>query len=111
MGRAVERTNSRKKSINESVSYQQLKFNSESACKDHKDVRSNFSSIELPRKQTPTPTPKPNSQKSHTRTQKSEDSEEKPAPYGLVQNEEPVEDNVRTERGYKEMYLCKFKNL
>lgn len=111
MGRAVERSSSRRKTINESVSYQQVKFNSESAgkeLKERKDVRSNFSSIELPRKQTP----KPSSQKSqHSHTQKSEESAQKAAPYGLVQNEEPLEENVRTERGYKEMYLCKFKNL
>jgi hypothetical protein len=81
----VERTNSRKKSVNDSLSYQQLKFNSSSASKDRRDsrdiketrdIRSNFSSIELPRKQTPLPV--------HTHTQQSSEGEK--APYGLVQN-------------------------
>jgi hypothetical protein len=30
---------------------------------------------------------------------------------GLVQNEEPAEDPNRTERSYKDIYLCKFKNV
>ncbi len=33
------------------------------------------------------------------------------APYELIQNEEPAEDIFRSERGYKEMYLNKFKNI
>lgn len=40
-------------------------------------MRSNFSSIELPRKQTPLPV--------HTHTQQSSEGEK--APYGLIQNE------------------------
>lgn len=84
-----------------------------------KEFNSNCSSVELIRKEgkegkegKESKEVKQTAQTPKRGTSRHSEQELSIAPYGLVQNEEPVDlEANRTERGYKEIYLCKFKNI